>query len=264
MIKMLQDFDSAEPIEKYIDINSPLPENFLDIVDKRISYLKEHKPKNLNQELGYLAATGSIGWWWWHDKRDHEEGIDEKTKEAYSKQIKEFAALEAYITTSATKDGAKKAGEYLLHATKLHDDIEEAEDAEKITDISALWKKNVIPNLKGYFSSCGLDENIGEHRSDFWLAHHDGNYDRASEAYANEIREILKAETEQYRQYNCTIDRCKKNIADTVKLHDSKEKGWQNDAHIKFNEFWTELFNLRNSYTLPYDRTGNYNLKKPV
>lgn len=250
-------FDSDRPIDNYININSPLPENYLDIINLRIAYLKEHNPEKLNSELAYLAATGSIGWWRWHDKRDHEESIDEKTKEAYSKQIKEFAALEAYITTDAKKDGAIRAGEYLLQAATLHDDIEKDEDAEKITDISTLWEKNVIPNLKRYFSSCSLDENIGKHRSDWWLAHHDGNYDRASEAYANEIREILKAETEQYRQYNCTIDRCKKNIADTVKLHDSKEKGWQNDAHIKFNEFWTELFKLRNNYTLPCDRTGN-------
>ncbi len=242
------EIDSAEPIKKYIDINSPLPENFLGIVDTRISYLKEHSPEKLNSELAYLAATGSTGWWWWHDKRDHEEGIDEKTKEAYSKQIKEFAALEAYITTDATKDGAEKAGEYLLLAATFHDRIETQEELSEKTDIKILWGKEVIPNLKRCFSSCGLDEDIGNSRSGWWLKHRKGDSKKAAEYYLKEISLITNVDYKAILKH-------KKDIMDTKDEHDTKNPGWQDKTRESMQKVWTTVFSLRNDYILPCDRT---------
>ncbi len=241
-------FDSDRPIETYININNPLPENYLDIINLRIAYLKENSPKKLNEELAYLAATGSVGWWWWHEKRDHEEGIDKETKDAYSDCIKEFAALEAYITTNATKRGAIKAGEYLLQAATFYDNIDE--DFKNIDNKAIkeyIWNREVVPRLMNCFTSCRADKNIGLERSGWWLEHQKGNHEKAAEHYLKEISMITDVDYEALLKH-------KKEIIDAKNEHDTKNSGWQDKARDSMQKVWMTVFSLRNDYILPYDR----------
>ncbi len=240
-------FDSDRPIENYISINKPLPKNYLDIIDSRISYLKENSPEDLSSELAYLAATGSGGWWLWHDKREY-ENKDKKTKEAYSKQIKEFATIEAYITTNATREGAKKAGEYLLQAATFHDSIDE--DFKNIDDKAGqeyIWNREVVLRLMNYFTSCRTDKDISIERSGWWLEHQKGNHKKAAEYYLKEISMITNIDYKALLKH-------KKNIIDAKNEHDTKNQRWQDKARESMQKVWMTVFSLRNDYILPCDR----------
>ena len=238
--------DPAEPIIDHININTPLPEDYPDIIDSRIAYLKENSPEYLNKELAYLAATGSVGWWLSHDKREHEENIDKKTKEEYSKRIKEFAALEAYITASTTRKRAKRAGEYLLQAATFYDNIDG--DIENKAGQEYIWNREVVPRLMNYFISCRVDRDTGIERSGWWLEHQKGNHEKAAESYLKEISMITDVDYE-------TLLKHKKDIIDAKNEHDTKNSRWQNNARESMQKVWMTVFNLRTDYTLPCDRT---------
>ena len=260
MILMNSEFDSSKPIENYIDINSPLPEDFLEMVDLRISYLIESESKeHLYQELAYLAATGCVGEYWWHELRDHE--IIENETEAertirlhqYSEHIRKFSTLNAYTTTNATKEGALEAGQFQLNAATAYDNLDHTPEKKEIVSI---FEKKVIPNLKDYFKACQLDENIGNQRSKWWLLSRENNHEKTAEAYADEILNTIGiSQDEEPNRYDTQKTMCKQYLVPVLKLHKGKEKDWQNQARDKMKILWLDIFNQRQEYTLPCNRT---------
>lgn len=179
-------FPGNKSIDNYININDNLPENSLEIIDKRISYLKENnETEKIKEELSYLASIGSVGWWYWHDIRDHHAKTEDEINKC-SDNIKRFGAIEAYITTNAAQEESIKAAEYLLLAATAHD---KAED-EKNRNNEEIWNTYVVPNLKRYFESCGLRKDTGIFRSQWWLEHHRHDYDKVADAYIKELKNI--------------------------------------------------------------------------